>query len=168
MVIDDTAQLDPATRPDRTVAAPPAPVFVDASGRRQRRVRRAGRLLAVPAAGYLILLASNLLGGPAVHAPFLPQPPAQSADTPSGAAPGEPSQAAEPDPAASPAATRRAAAPTTHRATDAPPTGPGATDPGTAEPTTAPGTGAPTSAVPPTPGHGKPSSSNSHKPTKSP
>ncbi|GAA2838033.1 hypothetical protein GCM10010441_72940 [Kitasatospora paracochleata] len=163
MVIDDTAQLDPATHPDRTVAAPLPPVFVDASGRRQRRVRRAGRLLAVPAAGYLVLLASNLLGGPAVHAPFLPQPPAQSADTPSGAAPGEPSQAAEPDPAASPAATRRAAAPTTHRATDAPPTGPGA-----AESTTAPGTGTPTSAAPPTPGHGKPSSPNSHKPTKSP
>ncbi len=64
-----------------------APVFVDSSGRRQRRVRRLGLLLAVPAAGYLCLLVSTVLGGPTVSAPFLPlpQPPAAApaAPTPS-------------------------------------------------------------------------------------
>jgi hypothetical protein len=50
------------------------PVFVDASGRRQRRVRRAGRLLAVPAAGYVVLLLVSALGGPTVSSPYLPLP----------------------------------------------------------------------------------------------
>jgi hypothetical protein len=48
------------------------PVFVDSSGRRQRRVRRIGRLLAVPAAAYLALLLSSVLGGPTVSSPYLP------------------------------------------------------------------------------------------------
>jgi hypothetical protein len=50
------------------------PVFVDPSGRRQRRVRRIGRLLAIPAAGYVALLLSAALGGPSVDAPYLPRP----------------------------------------------------------------------------------------------
>ncbi|MFC8509830.1 hypothetical protein ACFU3J_23485 [Streptomyces sp. NPDC057411] len=49
-----------------------SPVFVDTSGRRQRRVRRWGCLLVVPAVGYVALLVSALLGGPTVQAPFLP------------------------------------------------------------------------------------------------
>lgn len=49
-------------------------MFVDASGRRQRRVRRAGRILAIPAAGYVVLLLSTALGGPSVNAPYLPLP----------------------------------------------------------------------------------------------
>lgn len=62
-----------------TEAAPPmlpapeaSPVFVDASGRRQRRVRRLGRLLVIPAAAYVVLLFSTLMGGPTVQSPFLP------------------------------------------------------------------------------------------------
>jgi hypothetical protein len=48
------------------------PVFVDPSGRRQRRVRRVGWLLVVPAAGYVAVLLSTVLGGPS--SPFLPLP----------------------------------------------------------------------------------------------
>ncbi|WP_328988918.1 hypothetical protein OG394_22080 [Kribbella sp. NBC_01245] len=61
------------------------PVFVDPSGRRHRSVRRLGALLAVPAAGYLLLLGSSLLGGPAPNTPFIPLPDAvrpQSKPTP--------------------------------------------------------------------------------------
>lgn len=50
------------------------PVFLDASGRRQRRVRRFGRLLVIPAAGYVALLLSAALGGPTVSSPYLPLP----------------------------------------------------------------------------------------------
>lgn len=50
------------------------PVFVDPSGRRQRRVRRFGRLLVIPAAGYVALLLSAALGGPSVDSPYLPLP----------------------------------------------------------------------------------------------
>ncbi|WP_371501150.1 hypothetical protein OG871_30170 [Kitasatospora sp. NBC_00374] len=67
----------PTAAPDRPAAAfaahrPPSPVFVDSSGRRQRLVRRLGRLLVIPAAGYVVLLVSTLLGGPTVHSPLLP------------------------------------------------------------------------------------------------
>ncbi|MER7750772.1 hypothetical protein [Kitasatospora sp. NPDC097643] len=77
----------PAASPSTEAAeTTTAPVFVDSSGRRQRRVRRLGVLLAVPAVGYLGLLASTVLGGPTVNAPFLPlpQPPA-AAPTPAPA-----------------------------------------------------------------------------------
>ncbi|TJZ99627.1 hypothetical protein [Actinacidiphila oryziradicis] len=58
-----------------TRSAPTAgPVFVDASGRRRRRVRRLGLILMVLAAGYLTLVVSTALGGPTVDAPFLPLP----------------------------------------------------------------------------------------------
>ncbi|WP_152648282.1 hypothetical protein [Streptacidiphilus anmyonensis] len=60
------------TPPDRRV--PERPVFVDASGRRQRRVRRVGRILVVPAVAYVGLLVSTLLGGPTVNSPYLPLP----------------------------------------------------------------------------------------------
>jgi hypothetical protein len=56
-------------------------VFVDASGRRQRRVRRLGLILVVPAVAYVGLLASTLLGGPTVHTPLLPTPPGRSHHT---------------------------------------------------------------------------------------
>ncbi|MEV7025788.1 hypothetical protein AB0O00_27090, partial [Kitasatospora sp. NPDC093558] len=84
---DDEADDEAATAelPVVSDAEPtPAPVFVDASGRRQRRIRRLGLALAVPAGGYLALLTSALLGGPTVNAPFLPlpQPPAPSAPDP--------------------------------------------------------------------------------------
>ncbi|MEZ0064234.1 hypothetical protein ABIA32_000212 [Streptacidiphilus sp. MAP12-20] len=60
------------TPPDRRV--PARPVFVDASGRRQRRVRRLGRVLVVPAVAYVALLISTLLGGPTINSPYLPLP----------------------------------------------------------------------------------------------
>ncbi|NUP44747.1 MAG: hypothetical protein HOY76_48900, partial [Streptomyces sp.] len=50
------------------------PVFLDPSGRRQRRIRRFGRLLVIPAAGYAALLISTALGGPSVDSPYLPLP----------------------------------------------------------------------------------------------
>jgi hypothetical protein len=50
------------------------PVFVDASGRRQRRVRRTARLLVIPAVGYVALLISTMLGGPTISSPFVPLP----------------------------------------------------------------------------------------------
>jgi hypothetical protein len=69
---------DPSTRPapegDTAEGQPVRPVFVDSSGRRQRRVLRAARLLVIPAGGYVALLVSAVLGGPTVSAPFLPQP----------------------------------------------------------------------------------------------
>ena len=68
---DDTVELTP-TPPDRRV--PERPVFVDASGRRQQRVRRIGRILVVPAVAYVGLLTSTLLGGPTINIPFLPLP----------------------------------------------------------------------------------------------
>ncbi|GAA1235049.1 hypothetical protein GCM10009665_26520 [Kitasatospora nipponensis] len=98
---DDTLELAPVRADLPAPPGPPgpavaAPVFVDGSGRRQRRVRRAGRLLAVPAAGYVVLLVSSALGGPTVNSPFLPLP-------------GPPATSAPPGPAAQPPAPTAAA-----------------------------------------------------------
>ncbi|MFE1878776.1 hypothetical protein [Streptomyces diastatochromogenes] len=60
--------------PDMPESAPVRPVFVDSSGRRQRLVLRAARLLVIPAGGYVALLISTMLGGPGISAPFVPQP----------------------------------------------------------------------------------------------
>ncbi|MEU6069323.1 hypothetical protein ABZ864_33965 [Streptomyces sp. NPDC047082] len=62
------------------------PVFVDASGRRQRRALRAARLLVIPAGGYVALLIGALLGGPSISSPFVPQSDAHP-DTPRTTAP---------------------------------------------------------------------------------
>ncbi|GAA0676072.1 hypothetical protein GCM10010193_31430 [Kitasatospora atroaurantiaca] len=152
----DPARLGDPVRIDRRSVRPPqnAPVFVDTSGRRQRRVRRIGWLLAVPAAGYLALLVSSVLGGPSINAPFLPQ---QTADrprvTPTVLQTADP-QASKPvtPPAARPAGTARrtpgAAATQAAPTTLAPSTTPSATTAG--------------------PGHGRPSAAPDHKPTKSP
>ncbi|WP_055591395.1 hypothetical protein [Peterkaempfera griseoplana] len=77
MVSEDTLRLAPV--PDAAVDPGPAehrqrtrPVFVDASGRRRRLVRRLGVLLAVMGAGYVALLVSTVLGGPTVRTPLLP------------------------------------------------------------------------------------------------
>ncbi|MEV7387542.1 hypothetical protein [Streptomyces sp. NPDC091215] len=69
---------------------PARPVFVDASGRRQRRVRRAARLLVIPAACYVALLISTVLGGPTISAPFVPLPDTPHTATPHATAPGAP------------------------------------------------------------------------------
>lgn len=80
-----------------TAPEPPAPVFVDTSGRRQRRVRRWGYLLVVPAAAYVVLLISTLLGGPTLQSPFLPSAQAPQTPAPEGTAG---SRTASPSPAA--------------------------------------------------------------------
>jgi hypothetical protein len=94
----DTA-ADVAERRADDSDAPVHPVFVDASGRRQRLVRRVGRLLVVPAAGYVALLLSSVFGGPSISSPYLPLP--KAADhRPVGS---------RPDTSASPGGTRRPA-----------------------------------------------------------
>lgn len=69
----DPAPEASAHRPGGSPAAA-RPVFLDPSGRRQRRVRRFGRLLVIPAAGYVALLLSAVFGGPSVNSPYLPLP----------------------------------------------------------------------------------------------
>jgi len=59
--------------PNATLSPPPpGPVFVDASGRRLRRIRVLGLGVLGLAAGYVILLLLAFLGGPNAAAPFLP------------------------------------------------------------------------------------------------
>lgn len=78
----------PAPEPDNTPKSESVqPVFVDSSGRRQRRVLRAARLLVIPAGGYVALLISTLLGGPSLSAPFVPQPDSKHPTTPHASAP---------------------------------------------------------------------------------
>ncbi|WP_410789176.1 hypothetical protein [Kribbella sp. C-35] len=50
------------------------PVFLDSTGRRRRTIRRTGAFLAVPTVGYLVLMASSLLGGPRMDTPLIPLP----------------------------------------------------------------------------------------------
>lgn len=50
------------------------PVFVDSSGQRHRTVRKLGAVLAVPAAAYVVLLVSSVLGGPRLDTPLVPLP----------------------------------------------------------------------------------------------
>ncbi|MEV6992694.1 hypothetical protein AB0N87_26375 [Streptomyces sp. NPDC093228] len=80
----------PAPGPDTPEGDSTRPVFVDPTGRRQRRVLRAARLLVVPAGGYVALLISAVLGGPSLSAPFVPQPDSTHPDTPRATAPDTP------------------------------------------------------------------------------
>jgi len=62
------------------------PVFVDVSGRRQRRLRRAGAFGVLLAVGYVCVLFSTVLfstvlGGPTTHSPFLSLPPVRTRAT---------------------------------------------------------------------------------------
>ncbi|MEU9046352.1 MULTISPECIES: hypothetical protein [unclassified Kitasatospora] len=168
----DTAELSAVTDTADEQPAPP-PVFVDASGRRQRRIRRLGAVLAVPAGGYLALLGSTLLGGPTVNAPFLPlpQPPAPSApaqaSTPSTAPFAAPEAAAPPGAPPTVAARQAGTGPVgdRHPQTAGAPTGPAAGLPsapagvGSPAPVTSPAAppNSPPAATPP-PGHGRPTS----------
>ncbi|MFI8826533.1 hypothetical protein [Streptomyces sp. NPDC053431] len=177
---DDTVELflpdaaaGGATRPGPAAGAPePSPVFVDTSGRRQRRLRRWGYLLVVPAVGYVALLVSALLGGPTVQAPFLPSarapqtpapgPAPTSADATRSATSGapRPDSTTGGDTAASP--TPGATTPAAGRASTTPPasgrtTAPTATAGATSKPTP-PGAGAGKPTAPPGQGGGKPTS----------
>ncbi|MGW2746897.1 hypothetical protein [Streptomyces sp. NPDC001450] len=73
--------------PDTPTGESVRPVFVDSSGRRQRRVLRAARLLVIPAGGYVALLISTMLGGPSVSSPFVPQSGATHPAVPRATAP---------------------------------------------------------------------------------
>ncbi|MFF2365906.1 hypothetical protein ACFVU0_24870 [Streptomyces sp. NPDC058122] len=65
-----------------TAEAADGPVFVDASGRRSRRFRRLGMLVAVACAVYAVVIVATLLSGNS-NAPWLPVP-GQEEDTPAG------------------------------------------------------------------------------------
>jgi hypothetical protein len=112
------------------------PVFVDNSGRRPWRARWVGRLLVVPAVGYVVLLVSTALGGPSVQAPFLPLP--QAPKPPAVAPPAVAvSGGARPSPSHKPASGRHTfrARPSTggspHASTGPTPTASKRTPPGT-------------------------------------
>ncbi|MGW7436548.1 hypothetical protein [Streptomyces sp. NPDC054849] len=101
-----TAQGPPAP------AAAASPVFVDTSGRRQRRVRRWGYMLVVPAVAYVVLLISTVLGGPTIQSPFLPSAQAPHPPEPQSTAgtrtggPSTPGAARSGSPRPTPAASR--------------------------------------------------------------
>lgn len=80
----------PVTVPDSPESDAERPVFVDSSGRRQRRVLRVARLLVIPAGGYVALLISSLLGGPSISSPFVPLPDSPHRATPRATAPDSP------------------------------------------------------------------------------
>lgn len=54
--------------------SPRGPVFVDASGRRLRRVQLIGLVVLGLVAGYVVLVLAAFIGGSGVSAPFLPLP----------------------------------------------------------------------------------------------
>jgi hypothetical protein len=148
------------------------PVFLDPSGRRQRRVRRFGRLLVIPAAGYVALLLSTALGGPSVDSPYLPLPaggghgaagptsPAagtgDASPTPARRAGADPARTGDGSTAASGAATATAPA-QRPPATSAPATGTqvGTTPAPTASPTASHGKSVTTHPTPTHTGHGR-------------
>ncbi|MFJ4923919.1 hypothetical protein [Streptomyces sp. NPDC088725] len=90
------------------------PVFVDASGRRSKKLRRAGWVVTLACAGYAVTLAIALVGGSS-SAPWLPlpghkelpgpadQPTSDRVDVRPGPVSGAPAGTAPGDPAASPA-----------------------------------------------------------------
>jgi hypothetical protein len=124
----DTAHGDVLTVPvqDGPESEPARPVFVDSSGRRQRLVRRAARLLVIPAGGYVALLISTVLGGPGVSAPFVPQPDATHRAAPRVSAPASPSGTGHPAGATGSAAAHDPSRPPV-RQTSSPPLRPAAT-----------------------------------------
>jgi len=76
---------------------PQGPIFVDASGRRLRKVKIAGLAAAALVAGYVVLLLIAFTGGSNVAAPYLPLP-VPAADRPA------PSKEAQPTGNGTPAA----------------------------------------------------------------
>lgn len=54
-------------------STPTGPIFVDASGRRLRRIKLLGLAVLALVAGYVVLLVVALAGGPNVGAPYLPR-----------------------------------------------------------------------------------------------
>ncbi|MEU7434600.1 hypothetical protein AB0B07_27775 [Streptomyces sioyaensis] len=112
--VSDTAQLPvfdtpghPVPEPDTPQSESAGPVFVDSSGRRQRRVLRAARLLMIPAGGYVAVLISAMLGGPSVSSPFVPHADSTHSATPTATAPDSSSDTGHPARSASPTAARK-------------------------------------------------------------
>jgi hypothetical protein len=73
--------------PDQSGSAPRGPVFVDASGRRLRRLKLIGLGALGLVAGYVLLLLVAFMGGPNVAAPYLPLPTAAKPPAPDPVAP---------------------------------------------------------------------------------
>lgn len=150
-------------------SAPPEsgrPVFVDSSGRRQRRVLRAARLLVIPAGGYIALLISTMLGGPSISSPFVPQSGATHPAVPRASAPDSPPGTGRTAGSAGPAAARQKSVPTARKSsgpTDRPAAS--AAPAATSRPTTVT---SPTSATTPAPAHTSKGRAigSSHKPVK--
>ena len=131
--------------------SPRGPVFVDASGRRLRRVQLIGLGVLGLVAGYVVLVLAAFIGGSGVSAPFLPLPAAagphdQPSIPPSSPAADSHTAAALSGPAAPPVEQSPAAVPVALAAAPAaPPVG------GTAVETSAP-VAAPVPAAPTQPG----------------
>ncbi|GGJ72077.1 hypothetical protein [Streptomyces brasiliensis] len=112
----------PIPEPDARKSESVRPVFVDSSGRRQRRVKRAAWLLVIPAGGYVALLISTVFGGPSLNAPFVPQPEPKHLTTPRVSAPdtspGTDHSAGSVSPTAAEEESRPTTAPKTSSSTD--------------------------------------------------
>jgi hypothetical protein len=116
----------PVEGPEATASASVPPVFVDSSGRRQRRVLRAVRLLMIPAGGDVALLVSAVLGGPGITSPSVPQTDSAHRSTPQATAPDSaPPGAGHSTGGTTPEAARESSRPTA-RSTSGPSDGPAA------------------------------------------
>jgi hypothetical protein len=105
----------PVPGPATPESASVRPVFVDSSGRRQRRVLRAARLLVIPAGGYVALLISTMLGGPSISSPFVPQPDSTHPTAPRATAPDSSSGTGHSAERASPTAAQKSSGPTAQK-----------------------------------------------------
>ncbi|MEU6275502.1 hypothetical protein ABZ871_24265 [Streptomyces populi] len=99
----DGRTVQPGKGAPTTAEASDRPVFVDASGRRSRRFRRLGMLVAVACAVYAVVIVTTLLSGNS-NAPWLPVP-GQEEDTPAGRAETSPRPTRPVNPSAGPGAT---------------------------------------------------------------
>ncbi|MFE1308456.1 hypothetical protein [Streptomyces sp. NPDC058755] len=156
----------PVPEPDTPTGESARPVFVDSSGRRQRRVLRAARLLVIPAGGYVALLISTMLGGPSISSPFVPQSGASHPAVPRATAPDSPPGTGRTAGSGGSAAARQKSGPAAQKTpspTDRPTasTAPAATSGPT-------GTASPTSTTTPAPAHTSKGRANgsSHNPVK--
>ncbi|MFI1303867.1 hypothetical protein [Streptomyces sioyaensis] len=171
--VSDTAQLPvidapghPVPEPDTPQGGSASPVFVDSSGRRQRRVLRAARLLLIPAGGYVAVLISTMLGGPGISSPFVPHAESPHSATPTATAPDSSSGTGHPTRSASPTTARKNSG--TAVRTPPGPTGPPAASTAPAAPSRH--AAAPTRTASPTPAPAHSSKGralgSSHKPVK--
>jgi hypothetical protein len=90
---------------------PQGPIFVDASGRRLRKVKIAGLAAAALVAGYVVLLLLAFIGGSNVAAPYLPLPVPAAGDRPAPSKDAQPHGSGTPavEPSAPPAVGQPAA-----------------------------------------------------------